>query len=268
MKFIIISIIVLVLALVIALGITILLNIVFKKKLNIYLNILISLSLFIVVLGLSFYAYFENPSKAKSEARDYLVSTEDVSVSKIDLGYYFDGSGTDDLIIFYPGARVEMEAYAPMMYKLAENGVDTIIVKMPFNFPMFGKDKANKIINEYEYKNYYISGHSLGGIMAGEYIVKTDKIAGIIFMASYSTKKINDNVKALSLYGSNDKVLSIDQYNKNKKNFPSNYEELVIEGGNHSQFGLYGKQQGDGKADISFSEQQDIIINKIVDFVL
>ena len=50
--------------------------------------------------------------------------------------------------------------------------------------------------------------------------------------------------------------------------FPSNYEELVIEGGNHSQFGLYGKQQGDGTANISFSEQQDIIINKIVDFVL
>ena len=104
--------------------------------------------------------------------------------------------------------------------------------------------------------------------MAGEYIVKTDKIAGIIFMASYPTKKINDNVKALSLYGSNDKVLSIDQYNKNKKNFPSNYEEVVIEGGNHSQFGLYGKQQGDGKADITYEEQQDIIINKIVDFVL
>ena len=209
-----------------------------------------------------------NPAKASEKANDYLVGTEEVSVTKIDYGYYFDGSGEDDLLIFYPGARVEKEAYAPLMFELAKNGVDTIIVEMPLNFPFLGKDKASKVISNYEYKNYYISGHSFGGVMAGEFVAKNDKITGVIFMGSYPTKKLNDNVKALSLYGSNDKVLSMDQYNKNKKNFPSDYKELIIEGGNHSQFGSYGNQSGDGKADITFEEQQEIIINEIINFIV
>ena len=206
MKYVLLSIIVIALALVISVGITILINIIFKKKLKIYMNIIISSLLFIIVLVLSFYIYFMNPSKADSKVKDYLVTSEDVAVTKTDYGYYFDGASEDNIIIFYPGARVEMKAYAPLMYELAKNGVDTILVQMPFNFPIFGKDKANKIINKYDYKNYYIAGHSLGGIMAGEYAAKSDKISGVIFMASYPTKKLSDNIKAMSLYESNDKV--------------------------------------------------------------
>lgn len=268
MKFVLLSILVLVLSLFIAIGITILLNIAFKKKINVFLNIAIIIIIFLVVLGLSFYGYFMNPAKASEKANDYLVSSEEVSVTKIDYGYYFDGSGEDDLLIFYPGARVEKEAYAPLMFELAKNGVDTIIVEMLMNFPVLGKYKANKIIDDYDYKNYYISGHSLGGIMAGELAAKNDNIRGVIFMAAYPTKKLDANVRVLSLYGSNDKVLSMDQYDKNKKNFPSDYKELVINGGNHSQFGSYGNQSGDGKADITFEEQQEIIVNEIINFIV
>ena len=37
---------------------------------------------------------------------------------------------------------------------------------------------------------------------------------------------------------------------------PENHKSYVIEGGNHAQFGNYGKQKGDGEADISGVEQQ------------
>ena len=36
---------------------------------------------------------------------------------------------------------------------------------------------------------------------------------------------------------------------------PSDTKELVIKGGCHSYFGSYGSQKGDGKPEISFSEQ-------------
>jgi hypothetical protein len=47
----------------------------------------------------------------------------------------------------------------------------------------------------------------------------------------------------------------MNKYNKYLKNLPSNYEEMVIQGGNHSFFGTYGLQKGDGIATISNSEQ-------------
>lgn len=268
MKFLVLAIVVAVLALFIAVVLTILINILFKKKLNIYIDIILILFLFAGVLCGSFFIYFGNPSKAKDGAKKYLESTTEVEVTKTDFGYFFDGSGTGSALIFYPGARVEAEAYAPIMYMLAERGIDTFIVKMPFNFPMLGMYDAKKVIDNYEYDNYYISGHSLGGIMAANYSAKNEKISGVITMAAYPTKKLPDRVKVLSIYGSNDKVLSMKDYDKYKKNFSNGFEEIVIDGGNHSQFGLYGLQKGDGEAKITAEEQHEIVTNEIFNFII
>jgi len=42
---------------------------------------------------------------------------------------------------------------------------------------------------------------------------------------------------------------------------------VVIEGGNHAQFGNYGKQKGDPDATISAAEQQNITVAAIKDFL-
>ena len=46
-----------------------------------------------------------------------------------------------------------------------------------------------------------------------------------------------------------------------------NYSEVVIDGGNHAQFGNYGKQKGDGKAVISAEDQQTQTIQEIRKFL-
>ena len=43
--------------------------------------------------------------------------------------------------------------------------------------------------------------------------------------------------------------------------------EVVIDGGNHAQFGSYGVQKGDGTAEISASDQLEITAEKIIDFI-
>ena len=128
-------------------------------------------------------------STYKEEPNVYNVFTSnEVTISESKLGYLFDGKGINDLIIFYPGARVEEIAYAPLMLNLAENGIDTYIVKMPFNLALFGKKKADKVIKEYSYKSYYMAGHSLGGAMASSYTATTNNdIKALILLASYST---------------------------------------------------------------------------------
>jgi len=44
------------------------------------------------------------------------------------------------------------------------------------------------------------------------------------------------------------------------------FQETVIEGGNHAQFGNYGVQKGDGKATVTAEEQQDRAIQAISAF--
>ena len=42
---------------------------------------------------------------------------------------------------------------------------------------------------------------------------------------------------------------------------------VIIEGGNHAQFGNYGPQKGDTPAAVSDTEQQAITVSAITDFV-
>ena len=48
-----------------------------------------------------------------------------------------------------------------------------------------------------------------------------------------------------------DGVLNRDSYEKNRKNLPADFTEVVIDGGCHAQFGSYGVQKGDGIPTIS-----------------
>ena len=45
------------------------------------------------------------------------------------------------------------------------------------------------------------------------------------------------------------------KYEKNRGNLPADFTELVLDGGNHACFGMYGAQDGDGEASLSASEQ-------------
>ena len=58
-----------------------------------------------------------------------------------------------------------------------------------------------------------------------------------------------------------------DKYEASKARLPKSSEELMIEGGNHSGFGMYGEQKGDGKASISNDEQQQKVIEKMTEFM-
>lgn len=154
-------------------------------------------------------------------------------------------------IIFYPGAKVEETAYLPLLEILRQNGVTCVLVKMPFHLALLNSDAADTVIARLpEIKQWYIAGHSLGGAMASGYASKhQDKIAGLILLGAYIYGDIPTD-KAVIIYGSEDLVL-------NKAKISDTAHVFLIEGGNHAQFGNYGKQKGDGDATITAKEQQE-----------
>ncbi|MBE5923630.1 MAG: hypothetical protein E7271_04060 [Lachnospiraceae bacterium] len=206
--------------------------------------------------------------QAQESAFDSIKSDDIVSVENIDEGYFFDGPGTNDALVFYPGAKIQPEAYAPLLHRLAQEGVDCFLVVMPQDMAMFGINSANDIINDYNYSKWYVGGHSLGGAMAGIYASNNkEKITGIVFLASFSVKKIDNDDKLLSIIGENDGVVKKEKYDGNKSNWPKNATEVIIKGGNHAGFGCYGNQKGDGEASISPKEQQEQTVDAIIQFM-
>ena len=172
--------------------------------------------------------------------------------------------------IFYPGGKVEAVAYEPLMLTLAEQGILSILVEMPFNLAVFDIDAADGLTEMYpQVDDWYIGGHSLGGSMAASYLAKNiDEYQGLILLGSYSTEDFSkSDIEVLSIYGSEDQVLNQEKYEENKSNLPEDFTEVEIEGGCHAYFGMYGAQDGDGEPSISNEEQIQITVKEIVKFV-
>ena len=223
--------------------------------------------LLVVILVCSFFIYTGIYYHADNTALSALQTTETVLVEKTNYGWYFDGPSNDNLLVFYPGAKVEESAYAPLLRLLAESGMDVCLVKMPLRLAFFGANKAESIFAQYTHKNKFVGGHSLGGAFAANYAAKHgDEISGLIMLAAYSTKTLGSNLCVLNIYGSKDGVLNMDKVEKGRKN-ANDYFEYVIEGGNHAQFGNYGAQKKDGAARISAEEQQQLTVAYIMSII-
>lgn len=161
----------------------------------------------------------------------------------------------DRAVIFYPGGKVEALAYIPLMERCAQEGVLAVLMPMPFNLAVLAKDAAESIPELFpEVEHWYMAGHSLGGSMAASFTADHDWVEGLILLAAYSTEDVS-GIPVLSIYGSADGVLDMEKYEKYRANLPGDLTQIVIQGGNHAGFGLYGTQKGDGEATISNAEQ-------------
>ena len=196
---------------------------------------------------------------------------DNVSVSTLDGGnIVFEPQNATVGFIFYPGGKVEANAYQPLLAELARNGVLCVLVEMPFNLAVFDINAADGIQEQYPgIEDWYIGGHSLGGSMAASYLAEhTDEYEGLILLGSYSTADLSDtDLDVLSIYGSEDKVLNREKYDKNKTNLPDGFCEVVIDGGCHAYFGMYGAQDGDGTPTISNHEQISLTVEHIINTV-
>ena len=227
-----------------------------KNKPPMAVHILISTGTAILVLGISGFIYLNIHYPAQEEAVAVFAGSNNPKVTKIDGGYMIDGSGNDTALIFYPGAKVDSEAYLPLMKKIADGGIDCFLLSPPMRLAILDPNGADRIIENYNYKTWILSGHSMGGLTASGYASGHEKVDGVVLLAAYPNSPLPGSTALLSVYGTEDKVLERPVYEENKKYFPNGYKEKVIDGGNHAQFGSYGEQSGDGEAKISRDEQQ------------
>ncbi len=217
----------------------------------------------LILLACAFFVYTETYSRADAEALATLGSDGAVDVARMDYGWYFDGPGRDDVLIFYPGGKVEETAYAPFLRTLAEKGLDVCLVRMPFRLAVFGAGRADDV-PDYGHARRFVGGHSLGGAMAAVYAAGHEEVAGTVLCAAYPTKPLGADDLEVLVYGSEDGVLNFGKLESTRNCSAGRLEEYCIPGGNHAQFGSYGAQKGDGEARISAEEQRTLA----ADFIL
>jgi pimeloyl-ACP methyl ester carboxylesterase len=160
--------------------------------------------------------------------------------------------------VFYPGGRVDYRAYAPVLKLIAGQGYFAAIVPAPLNLAFFDINAAARVQAEYsEIQNWFVGGHTLGGVAASSYAATHPDIKGVVFFASYPADDslIAMEMPVLSLYGTNDGLVTVEKIADSRALLPSDARFIAIEGGNHSQFGSYGLQVGDNEAEISPEEQ-------------
>lgn len=223
-------------------------------------KVLIGILVVILLLVGGFYVYVSDYYRADAMTMQILDNKEAVQL-KANHILLTSASPSDTTLIFYPGAKVEYQAYLPLMQQITETShINVILVKMPFNLAIFDVNAADGIIKQYpDVKNWFIGGHSLGGAMASDYASKhPDQVKGLILLGAYpnGSYPIKDT---LTVYGTfNTSVAEKVDYTENV---------IVIQGGNHAQFGNYGRQAGDPDATITSLEQQTITAQAVQEFL-
>ncbi len=215
--------------------------------------------------------YLNDYYKVDAQAVTSFEVANEVSKEVLEDGTIVYASGEADTgLIFYPGGKVEYTAYEPLMKALASKGIMSVLVEMPFHLAVLDVNAADGIQEQYpDIAKWYIGGHSLGGSMAAVYLGDNlEEYEGLVLLGSYSTEDLSQtSLKVLSVYGSEDKVLNSEKYVENKKNLPADFSEVVITGGCHAYFGMYGAQEGDGTPSIRNEEQIALTVDAVMEFV-
>lgn len=228
-------------------------------------------ALLLVMLGVTYLQVQTYPAQARANKIAQTATQTESSYR------FFQGKKGQKTILLYPGALVESASYAYLAQQLQEAGYTVYLLQAPLNLPILDSQAALHLIQEEKIpsQDVILMGHSLGGVVAAsnaQTLLKAGKsLAGLVFLASYpagNTDLSQANFPVLSITADQDKVMKRDNYTKSKKQLPADTRYNVIQGGNHSGFGLYGHQKGDGQANISNLQQQKEIVAILKNFLI
>lgn len=237
---------------------------------RLFKRILFGLLVVLVLAALGFVIWAEIPLGPAPEALAALQSDNQVQVTQGSVVIFQPAHKKPSTgFIFYPGGHIDARSYAAPLHQIAAQDFLVILTPMPLNLAIFSPDRAGDVIVAYpNIQHWAIGGHSFGGVVAAMYASKHDDIQGLVFWASYpANHSLKDSsIGVISIYGSDDLAgtSTFDQY---RSLLPSDTQYVVIQGGNHSQFGDYGLQPGDNPAEISRADQQKQAVDATVRFL-
>jgi hypothetical protein len=175
---------------------------------------------------------------------------------------------SDAGLVLYPGGKVEREAYAPILRRVAEAGYPAFIVAVPSDLAIFGVKAAGRVIDDYpDLGPWVLGGHSLGGVAASIFADGNDDVTGLLLMAAFPPKNRDLSASGLavsSLWGTEDGLVTEADWQDSADRLPSDAQLIAIPGANHASFGDYGDQADDGTATVPSEDVWDLVAAEAV----
>jgi Alpha/beta hydrolase family len=171
--------------------------------------------------------------------------------------------------VFYPGGRVDYRSYALPLHKIAAEGFLVILLPVRLNLAILDVNAADRALAAFPgIRHWVVGGHSLGAVAAAAYAGKNEDLDGVIFWAAYPLDDMlkKTDMKVLSIYGTRD-ISGTDRFDAARTDLPQDTEFVIIDGGNHAQFGDYGPQPGDNEGTITRAEQEKQAVDATVKFL-
>lgn len=204
------------------------------------------------VLALAFGVYVSDCYRATDAALACLDEAGGPKVRSVDQTLCVETPGATTALAFYPGGKVQAEAYMPLLRRIARDGADCYLVKMPFNLAVFGVNRVEGVMAAHPHDRWLLAGHSLGGAMAARWAAAhPGRLDGLVLLAAYPDRPLPEELPVLVLYGSEDGVLNRSNLEKSASLLPPDAVVRQLPGGNHANFGSYGAQRGDGIATVT-----------------
>jgi hypothetical protein len=234
-------------------------------------RILLGLLIVVILAVAGFVVWTETPLGPAPEALAALQSDAQVTVTTENYITFTPANQHPAEVgfLFYPGGRVDARSYAVPLRQIAAQGYFVALVPVALNLAFFDVNAGAKVVADHpEIKKWVVGGHSLGGVAAELFAKDRTDISGIIFWASYPADDgiKNSSLRVLTIYGTND-MAGQAKFEETKSLNPPSAQYVVIQGGNHAQFGDYGFQPGDMQATISRADQQSQVVAAVVQFL-
>lgn len=162
-------------------------------------------------------------------------------------------------LLFFSGALVDPRAYARLARHAADAGYPVAVVELPRRGALGGAEGSpvlqrgrNAMAAMPEVHCWVIGGHSRGGEVASRYVLAhPDGVAALLLVGTSHPRDVDLSALTLpvtKLVADRDGLATPERVARNRHLLPPATHWVEIAGGNHSQFGDYGFQPGDGFA--------------------
>lgn len=225
-------------------------------------NVLLSILLVIALAAVAFLVWANIVMQGEREQALEVWNDPAVEISSDDTSITLTptSGATGAGLVFIPGAKVDPWAYAYKLSGLVDDGLTVVITKPPLNLAFFDTHTLGDYTSRVSgVSDWYVGGHSLGGVRACM-LADSPDVTGVILFGSYCANDLSDSgLTVVSIAASNDLLSTQDKIMDAAPKLPTDTEFAVIDGANHASFGDYGRQPGDGTATASDADVRDEI---------
>lgn len=169
-------------------------------------------------------------------------------------------------LVFYPGAKVDAEAYAQRLTGIVDEASATVVIVKPWLRLAIVDPRGLSTFTDYSpgTKSWMVGGHSMGGVRACSAVDDAD---ALVLFGSYCAADLSgDQLPVLSLSGSEDGLSTPKKVAEARKKLPASATMVEIPGASHSSFGDYGAQKGDGSPHISDEQMNSTVTTELLEF--